>query len=137
MDRHWFKSAFFKIELGEDEATNPGCYGKHLANWLGDHFKTLGYTPEVIPEDWGWCVMCKTQPFSLWVGCGAMSDLEPEGSELPAPREVTWHCFVVAEVPFFKKIFGKVDTSADAAKLEQELTDLLKSTSHIEITEEP
>jgi len=30
----WFKSIRFRIEPGEDEATNPGRYGKQLAEWL-------------------------------------------------------------------------------------------------------
>ena len=137
MDEYWFKSEYFKIEPGEDEETNPGCYGKHLAHWLNDHLRERGYASEVIPEDWGWCVMCKTQPFSLWVGCGSMLNNEFEEGKPLSASEVVWHCFVVVEVPFFKKILGKIDTADDVNKLEEELTALLTSTSHIEMTGEP
>lgn len=39
----WLKSALFEIEPGEDEATNPGCYGKQLASWLHSKLVEKGY----------------------------------------------------------------------------------------------
>ena len=46
MDGYFFKSNLFEIEPGEDEETNPGCYGKQLSHWLKDKFSKLGYEVE-------------------------------------------------------------------------------------------
>jgi hypothetical protein len=52
---YWFTSDLFQIQKGEDEETNPGCYGKELGNWLCEKLKSFGYdVEELIPEDWGW-----------------------------------------------------------------------------------
>ena len=103
---YWFKSALFEIEPNEDEETNPGCYGKLLAFWLSEEFAKLGYETEVIPEDWGWCVMCVYDEYLLWLGCGAMQLDEllenyEEGKPLKG-SDVVWHVFPQIEVPFFK-----------------------------------
>jgi hypothetical protein len=48
----------FRVELDEDEESNPFCYGRQLGRWLQARFAERGYTPEeVFAEDWGWCVM--------------------------------------------------------------------------------
>jgi hypothetical protein len=106
MEDYWFKSSLFNIVPDEDEAANPQCYGKELSAWLGTKLSNLGYTVEVVPEDWGWCVMCSRKPYSLWVGCGCMVDDKNALNK----ESIVWHCFVVADVPFAKRIFGKVNT---------------------------
>ena len=61
-----FRSDLFVVDPREDEETNPFCYGRSLSEWVREKFRELGYEPEpVIPEDWGWCVMLKRQPFML------------------------------------------------------------------------
>lgn len=134
MEGFFLKSNLFNIEPGEDEQTNPHCYGKQLANWLKNKFNKLGYEAEVIPEDWGWCVMCTRKPYMLWVGCGNI-DAEEESNEAPCSAEIIWHCFVVAEVPFMKKLFGKVDTNTGVVKLTTELHDILESEPEIKLVE--
>ena len=67
---YWFRSTRFEIEPGEDEEINPGIYGKQLAEWLKARLEESGYKVEpIINEDWGRCLMCSREPFSLWVGC--------------------------------------------------------------------
>lgn len=138
---YWFKSTLFEIENNEDEETNPGCYGKALASWLSDEFSKLGYETDIIPEDWGWCVMLKSDEYMLWLGCGSMQD-DIEG-QIPKGSEVIWHTFPVIEVPFFnfkallKKWFGKLDLQTPLNKLKGELRDTLLSTKQIEFCEEP
>jgi len=140
MDGFWFKSGLFKIEDGEDEETNPRCYGKQLAYWLKSKFTEQGYNEvEVIPEDWGWCVMCSRKPYNLWVGCGSMMnelDLETHPT-IPDSNEIIWHCFVVAEVPFMKKLFGKVETEQGIQKLTSEIEVFLNNEQQIELVPEP
>lgn len=137
MKDFWFKSSLFKVEPGEDEETNPQCYGKELSSWLKKKFEQLGYDVEdVIPEDWGWCVMCQRQPYWLWVGCGSIVETENTEETTPKSEEIFWHCFVVAEVPLFKKIFRKIDTSEGVKKLAKELEAILSSESGIALVDE-
>jgi hypothetical protein len=137
---YWFRSGLFAIEVGEDEETNPGRYGKNLAVWLKSRLEALGHpVEEVIPEDWGWCVMCRRDPFWLWVGCGCVSESEKVagGSTPPTPDRVTWHCFVEGELPFWKRLFGKVSTHGAVSKLEAELLEILQAEPRVTMVPEP
>jgi hypothetical protein len=139
-DGYHFRSSLFDIEAGEDAGTNPGCYGKQLAHWLKARLASAGYTAvEVIPEDWGWCVMCQRDPFLLWVGCGNVQEdfdqLLPEGAP-PQAAEVVWHCFPEAEQPLLKRLFGRIDTGPALDKLDADLRAILSSESGIEIVPE-
>jgi hypothetical protein len=144
---YWFKSTKFEIEKCEDEETNPGCYGKQLAFWLSEEFTKLGYETDIIPEDWGWCVMCESNGYLLWIGCGSMQDekhlVNYQEVNPPKGSEVVWHTFPVIEVPFFnvktliKKWVGKLDLKAPLTKIDSELQNLLSSEVKIELCEEP
>jgi len=58
-----FTTDFFKPIAGEEEETNPGRYGKALAQWLAQQLKERGVSAEgVIPEDFGWVVMVSEVP---------------------------------------------------------------------------
>jgi hypothetical protein len=145
---YWFKSDLFQITKGEDDETNPGCYGRDLGNWLRIKFQGLGYdVEEVIPDDWGWCVMCYRSDYLLWIGCVAiLSDdfyetYDP--NKPPEGKDVVWHVFPEIEIPFFyiksqfRKLIGKLDTNKPLRKLDNELKYLLESESQIELCEEP
>jgi hypothetical protein len=144
---YWFTSSLFEIEPNEDNETNPGYYGKSLAQWLSAEFKKLGYETDVIPEDWGWCVMCESCEYMLWLGCGSMQTEEHLGntakSIVPKSTDVIWNVFPVVEVPFFnlratlKNWFGKLDTTTPFQKLVEELEQVLCSASDITFCEEP
>ncbi len=74
-----FRSELFEVEPGEDERTNPGCYGKALAHWLRDRFAERGHPDaSVVPEDFGWCVMLEREPALLWVGCASETEDDAE-----------------------------------------------------------
>ncbi|WP_394176953.1 hypothetical protein [Thalassotalea litorea] len=144
---YWFKSTLFEIEKHEDEDTNPGCYGKSLATWLSTEFAKLGYETEVIPEDWGWCVMCVYDDYLLWLGCGAMQSEESlenyEEGRPPKGSEVVWHVFPQLEVPFFKfsslinKWLGKLDVETPLENLKNELDKVLRAENNIQFCDEP
>lgn len=144
-DGYWFKSSLFDVELGEDKNTNPFCYGKQLSNWIRDKFIGLGYpVEEVIEEDWGFCVMCQREPYSLSVGCGNMrSDFYETMNEeehsifIPEKNSLIWYCFPSVEVPFIKRVFGKVDTSQEFNKLENDLKKILSNEKDITFVEKP
>lgn len=136
----FFKSDLFDIEEGEDEETNPRMYGRQLANWLRERLIEKGYEVEdVIPEDWGWCVMCAREPYWLWVGCSSVTDYDTAkpGDPPPKKEKVTWACFATAEVPFFKRIFKRINTEPGLSKLTASLNEIIKCESHIKVVNEP
>lgn len=145
---YWFKSDLFEISKGEDDETNPGCYGKELAQWLCNELETCGYHDiEVIPEDWGWCVMCSSKDYLLWVGCASLQDEESltnhDPGSPPQGKDVVWHAFVQIEVPIFKpgpfikKLIGNLNTREPLDKLDKDLNSILSNNKRIEFCKEP
>jgi hypothetical protein len=136
---YWFKSSSFEIEPGEDEEINPRRYGRQLANWLKSQLEQRGYEVEdIINEDWGRCLMCSRDPFMLWIACGNVTDYATAtpGSPPPATEEVVWHCFTVAEVLFWKRLFRKIDTAPAVSKLHEDLGLILAAEPTITIVDE-
>lgn len=112
-----FTTDFFKPIVGEEEETNPGRYGKALAQWLAEQLKERGVSVEgVIPEDFGWVVMVSRKPFLLWLGCG-----NTDGST------TEWSVFPVAEMSALQRIFKRADTAAEIEKLKAHLSVLVPS----------
>jgi len=114
LEGYCFRSSKFEIEPGEDAEINAGIYGRQLARWLKERLEEKGYRVEdIVDEDWGKCLMCRCDPFLLWVGCGNVTDYEVvrPGNGLPVKDEVLWHCFATAEVFFFwKRLFRRIET---------------------------
>lgn len=140
IDGYWFKSSKFELEPGEDQEINPGRYGRQLARWLKARLEDRGYQVEdIINEDWGRCLMCGRDPFMLWVGCGNVTDPEPDRADAGPRRkeDVTWHCFVAAEVSVLKRLFQKIDTEAAVAKLYADLGQILRAEPEIALVPEP
>ena len=82
MEDIFFKTQKFKVLENEDQKTNPHRYGKELATFLYSQLKESGYpNAELIPEDWGWFIICQSNSFSLEIGCGNVETVE--GSENP------------------------------------------------------
>ena len=126
-----FMARQFSIEPDEDSETNPLCYGQSVAEWLRLNLAGIGYSTveEVIPEDWGWCVMCQRDPFALWIGCVNIHDYSkavPEGA-VPLGSDVTWSCFVVAEVSLTRRLFKKPDTAPAVERLFEQVKALLSA----------
>ncbi len=98
-----FESSAFAVAPGEDEQTNPGIYGKALAQWLAGQLRVRGLPAgDVIPEDFGWCIPVESKPYSLYVAC-ASADEKPN----------YWRVFTFAEGGAMARLFGK-DKSAEA-----------------------
>ena len=137
---YWFTSPKFEIEIGEDDEINPRIYGRQLAIWLKAQLEKSGYTvEEVINEDWGRCLMCARDPFMLWVGCGSRPDYATARPGDPPPKHarVRWYCFATAEVFFWKRLFGKIDTAPVVAKLNADLGNILMAEPTITLIEDP
>jgi hypothetical protein len=134
MNGYWFTTSLFEVEPGEDEEINPGLYGRQLALWLKAQLEQRGYSVEpIIAEDWGRCLMCSRDPFLLWVGCGN-ADTDPAD---PATEPIIWHCFPVAEVPFWKRLFARPDTGPALKQLDADLHFILSTHPEIALVEEP
>jgi hypothetical protein len=111
-----FKSKLFPAEPGEDAQTNPGIFGKKLAEYLADWFSRNGFgVTGVIAEDWGWCVQLANDGFELFLGCGPYQ----EGEDM-------WLVFIEPSKPYVRRWFKKIDTQPVVARvaeaLEQSLT---------------
>ena len=136
---YWFTSTLFGVDPGEDQETNPRLYGRQPASWLRQKFLDLGYpVEEVIPEDWGWCVMCQRQPYELWIGCVNLRDYEyaKEGDPPLTTEELLWHAVPMADVPFFKYLIRrKPDVSIGLAKLDSELRAVLQAEARIQMVD--
>ena len=112
-----FQTNFFKPIAGEDEETNPGRYGKALAQWLMERLKQRGVAVEgLIPEDFGWVVMLSRKPFMLWLGCG-----NTDGST------TEWSVFPVAETSTLQRLFKRVDPAPEIERLKAHLSELVLS----------
>jgi hypothetical protein len=97
-----FESSVFAITPGEDEATNPGIYGKALAEWLAGELRAAGFIAgDVIAEDFGWCVPVESRPHSLYVACAN------------AEQSDRWRVFAFAEGGVTARILGR-DKSAES-----------------------
>lgn len=106
-----FRTPFFQPIPGEDAQTNPGIYGKALAQWLADALSARGIAIEgMIAEDFGWVVMVSREPCRLWYGCSNV-----EGS--PG----TWTIFPVAEPSVVQRLLRRVNVQAEIARLKRHL----------------
>ncbi len=138
VERIFFKSDLFELEDNEEEETNPHIYGKQLASWLHDQLGNTGYiVEEIIPEDWGWYVMCQRDPYWLWVGCSSILESEPEAGKTPKKEDIVWHCFATAEVPFFQRLFKHTNTTDGLSKLKVDLLEIIENENALEIVDEP
>lgn len=102
-----FSSSHFPIVPGEDEETNPGIYGKALADWVARQLRLRGVPVEtIIAEDFGRCVMVKRRPFLLWVACASLDDTKDR-----------WQMFISLEFGWLARFFGRADPAAELERL--------------------
>ena len=117
-----FKSSAFAIEPDEDQYTNPSIFGKALSQWLSVQLRAKGIPAgEVIPEDFGWCILITAKPYALFVVC-ASAEEEPNH----------WKVFAFCEGGFISRILGKDQDSQLVASLFENLKLILQSASFIE-----
>ncbi|HKX26861.1 MAG TPA: hypothetical protein VJ302_04130 [Blastocatellia bacterium] len=114
----WFTSTRFAPLPGEEEQTNPECFGQALAIWVREQLVARGQavSEDPIPEDWGWIVMIHREPFRLWVGCGNQDGTTER-----------WTLFVVAELGLFQKLLKRVDPSPAVTTLERQLEEMIRA----------
>jgi hypothetical protein len=134
-----FESNAFSVTPGEDEQTNPGIFGRALAEWVRDRLRERGLPAEaVIAEDFGWCVPVRLEPHAVYVAC-ACDEGGPEG---PQPRTETqalaWQLFVFAEGGLLQRLFGKDTRRESLDRVFDAVRQALESSPDIHnLTEEP
>ena len=112
-----FKSSKFPPYEGEEEEVNPGLWGKRLAEYLVQKLADLGVeTEDIVTEDWGYYVPVRNEGFELALCCGHQ---DGEGDE--------FLCFTEPSKPIVKKLFRKVDASAQLAMLTEAIEKILSS----------
>lgn len=135
----WFRSLRFEIEPGEDQETNPLCFGRQLAYWLRERLVAQGWSvEEPIPEDWGWCLVVQRKPFMLWVGCVSVHDYTTTKPTEPPPRgsEVVWACTVVAEQSLLGKLRG-INTAPAIEELFQQTRGIVEAEASSRFVSQP
>lgn len=102
-----FQSSAFAVIPGEDEATNPGFYGRALAQWLAEQLCGVGVPAGgVFAEDFGWCIEVESSPHRLTVVCASTPE-EPG----------VWKVFAFAEGGMMARVFGKDENAESLASL--------------------
>jgi hypothetical protein len=112
-----FRSDKFPPYEGEQEQINPRLWGRHLAEYLKQKLTGLAIeTGEIGFEDWGCVLPVKNESFVLWVGCGHQYG-----------DDDVFLCFIEPSKPVVRKLFKKIDTTEQVARLVKALENILVS----------
>jgi hypothetical protein len=110
-----FRSSKFPPYAGEEEQINPGLWGKRLAEYLVAKLEEKGIATEgMVAEDWGWYVPVRNQGFRLAVCCGHQYGDRDE-----------FLCFTDPDTPVVRKLFKKIDATAQLTQLTEALQQIL------------
>jgi hypothetical protein len=97
--------------MNEDEKTNPGIYGHALALWIAEQLRGRGVvSQEVVPEDWGWCVIIKTKPVRLNI---AVSNVDGSSTR--------WRAFTFAERGLLRPFEAASELKREVSALREHL----------------
>ena len=92
-----FDSDAFPVAEGEDAATNPGIYGKAMAEWLVARLAERGVKATApFAEDWGWMVEVPIPPLRTGLACSS------EDGEKAA-----WRVYAFADLGFLDRFRRK------------------------------
>lgn len=112
-----FRSDAFPPYDDREDETNPGRYGRRLAEFLVRGLQEKGFEPlEPWAEDWGWRVQIRDDRINLWIGCGHYDKFPGE-----------WFlCFIEPHQPRVRRwLFWKVDASRVVSKLQEAIDQVL------------
>ena len=116
-----FRSSKFPPYEGEEEQINPGLWGKRFAEYLVQKLGERGIaTEEMVAEDWGWYVPICNEGFRLALCCGHQNGDDDE-----------FLCFTDPSAPIVKKLFKKIDATAQLTRLTEALQQILASDPEI------
>ncbi len=116
-----FISSHFQVFQNEEEQTNPGVYGFALARWLRDRLLERGLVAkELLPHDWGWCVVVKTKPVRVNL---AVSNIDGSPTR--------WRVFVFAERGFLQFAKDANDLKQEVAALREHLATIVPAVPNV------
>ena len=119
---HVVRTTEFSIQPGEDSETNPGVFGRALADYLAAQIRSRGVgVEEVIPEDFGYCIMLKRKPLRLWIACGNR-----------AGRTDEWIAFAVAEGGLLGRFVGNIHPAVEIDRVSEMLGEIMKAAPGLE-----
>ncbi len=117
-----FRSDKFPPYGSEQYEVNPGRYGKRLAEFLHSGLLRRGFEAEYpAAEDWGWIIVIRNDRFRLWIGCGNYDEYPDDG----------FLCFIEPHTPTIRRLFRKIDVSAQVRKLRDAIDGILAADSGI------
>ena len=120
-----FRSSKFEIEPNEDCDTNPGIFGRSLANWIGSELLP-DFSPElVIAEDFGWLVPIPHSKHRMYVACSSTGESASE-----------WRAFVFVEGGLVARLLGGDGRAESARELFERLKGVLEAQSEITVLRE-
>jgi hypothetical protein len=112
-----FRSSKFPPYMSEEKQINAGLWGKRLAEYLVQKLAERGIvTEEIVAEDWGWYLPVRNQGYRLGLCCGHQNGYEDQ-----------FLCFTVPSTPVVKKLFKKIDATAQLSRLTEALQQILTS----------
>ena len=115
-----FRSQAFPPIAGEDEETNPGIYGRALAQWLAAQLPTFGWrVKRCIAEDFGRLVEVEDPRFRLYVACANGHD-----------GDDSWQAFTFAEGGGLFGMFSKSEKQQLADRLLDDVERALRNDSN-------
>jgi hypothetical protein len=116
-----FESTAFPVAEGEDEETNPGIFGRSLAEWISSQLKQHGMsTTAVIPEDFGWCVPVADQPGKLYVACSSADE-----------KGTSWQVFAFSEGNVLGRLLGNNKSGEALGNLHRVLREILGENAQV------
>jgi hypothetical protein len=112
-----FRSSKFPPNKGEEEMINPGLWGKRLAEYLVEKLSARGIkTRKMVAEDWGYYIQIENEDFKLAIGCGHQNGEDDQ-----------FICFIDPKSPIIRKLFKKIDATAEIARITEALQQILSS----------
>ena len=116
-----FRSSKFPPYEGEEEQINPGLWGKRLAEYFVEKLAEKGIpTDGLVAEDWGWFVAVRNEGFPLGLCVGHQDGDDDE-----------FLCFTEPSGPIVKKLFRKIDVTAELTRLTQAVEEILAADPEI------
>lgn len=116
-----FESTAFPVAEGEDEETNPGLFGRSLAEWLSSQLKERGVaTSAVVPEDFGWCIPVAERSAKLYVACSSADG-----------KATSWQVFAFSEGSVLGRFLGNNKSAEALGNLHRMLKDILGESGQV------
>jgi hypothetical protein len=112
-----FESTAFAVAEGEDAETNPGIFGKALADWLSSRLKERGVPAnEPFAEDWGWCVELANQKHRTGLACASEDN-----------EKTAWRVYAFVDLGLLGQFRGKEAAVRAANDLIAKVKEILSS----------